>query len=91
VDPVAAHKVDEDLASEGIRPFDPIVGIHAGGAPCHRWPMASFAQVMKGVRQTYGFRLIVIGGPDERRRFSSCRMFRRSISSIGPVVILSRS
>lgn len=65
VDPAAARQVDQDLSREGVRPFDPIAVVYVGGAPSHRWPVALFAEVAQNVRQTYGLRVVFIGGAGE--------------------------
>lgn len=66
VDPAAMRHVEQDLSSEGIRPFDPIIGIHVGGAPSRRWPIASVLRVTKELRQTYGCRVVLIGGSTDK-------------------------
>jgi heptosyltransferase-1 len=67
VDPSAARRVNDDLDSEGVRPFDPVAVVYVGGAPSHRWPLSSFVAVAKSVRQTYGFRVVIVGGAGEAR------------------------
>lgn len=71
VDPAAARRVEEDLSREGIRSFDPVIGVHLGGVPSHRWPQANFLRVIKEVRQAHGCRVVVLGGPTDRGIFKT--------------------
>ena len=57
---------EEVLKKHGIKPDDLLVGLAPGaGAAKRLWPIARFAELGSWLRNTYGARLLVVGGPAE--------------------------
>ena len=55
--------------AHGLRGSGPLVGLHVGGAGLgglKRWPAARFAALADRLAATWGARIVLLGGPDDR-------------------------
>ncbi len=68
VDEIAAR--DHLLQANGVRPNEPVVGIHPGGEGLYgrkQWSREGFAAVADGLHQRFGVKILVLGGKDDAR------------------------
>lgn len=63
--PGALKRVHELLKKEAILDGDIVIGIHPGGKPSHRWPLESFAEVMRKVGSAAVCSFVITGDGDE--------------------------
>ncbi len=54
------------LKSLGVDPSSFLVGIHPGGRRDKRWDLSKFASLAQGIKERYGFPLLIFWGPGER-------------------------
>ena len=67
LNPASEKWADEFFKKEGIGPQDKIVALHPGtSCPSKMWPQERFAQVADELVKTKGFKVLVMGGPDEK-------------------------
>ncbi len=69
VGPQDAAAVDHRLEERGVKREEPVIGIHAGGVPSHRWPLPCFAQTVTMIAEKTGARFVITGGPSEEGLF----------------------
>lgn len=66
----ATKFIDELLIKSGIRKTDRVVVIHPGAScPSKIWPLVRFAKLADRLIESYGVKIVVIGGEDERDAF----------------------
>ena len=66
VPPAAARAIRELLPVMGIEPADRWVVVHPGAsAPSRRYPVESFARVVRALVREHGVRVVLTGGPGE--------------------------
>jgi heptosyltransferase II len=62
------------LEKEGVNPDNRIIGIHPGGNyESQRWPVERFAAISDYLIDSYGMKVIIFGGRDERHLISEFR------------------
>ncbi len=69
VDPADAASVDRRLEERGVKSEEPLIGIHVGGLPSHRWPLRGFAQALTLIAEKAGVRFVVTGAAAEEAMF----------------------
>jgi ADP-heptose:LPS heptosyltransferase len=82
------HKADEDyarkvLTDHGVGPDDRLIGIGPSGGNCRlkQWPAGRFVDLGNWLQTEYNVRIVVLGGPDDRR------LGRRIRSDLGSTAI----
>jgi heptosyltransferase-2 len=63
---VDLDKISVLLEDRGIRPEDRLIGIHPGGRPSHRWPLANFAKVIEELRKKTACKFVITGDKSEK-------------------------
>jgi len=62
--------VDRVLDERGIKGWESLIGIHAGGVPAHQWPLENLAKAMTQIAEEgAGVRFILTGGEGEEGLF----------------------
>ena len=83
----AAIRMERILLDSGIGKEESIVSIHPGGHfPSQRWMPGSFAKIADMISERYNARVVVIGGPTERRLVEGIV----SLAKTKPVFIVGR-
>lgn len=59
--------VDETLAHYGVTSADKLLAVHPGASCISKiWPVERFAEAADRLRQKYGFKVLIVGGPKDR-------------------------
>jgi ADP-heptose:LPS heptosyltransferase len=68
LDEIAA--CDQLLHDHGVRPDEPVIGLHPGGEGLggkKQWSPAGFAEVADGLYRQFGVKILVLGGKEDAR------------------------
>jgi heptosyltransferase II len=67
LNPASEKWADEWFKKNGLTPQDKILALHPGtSCPSKMWPRERFAQAADELARVKGFKVIVLGGPDEK-------------------------
>jgi heptosyltransferase-3 len=75
VDPKRAAAAEAYLKDKGVKSGDLLVGMHIGGRLRKRWPPENFRELADWLTTTFGAKVIVFWGPEEK---AAIRRFGRS-------------
>jgi heptosyltransferase-3 len=74
VDPKRAAQAQAYLEGKGVKPGDLLIGMHIGGRLRKRWQPESFRELAGWLTDTFGAKVIVFWGPEEK---AAIRQFGR--------------
>jgi lipopolysaccharide heptosyltransferase II len=85
IKPDSERWVNEAFAHFGINPADKLLAIHPGASCLSKiWPLDRFADVADRLREKYGFRVLIVGGPKDRETtFNLCRAMKEPGIDLG--------
>jgi ADP-heptose:LPS heptosyltransferase len=58
-------RVENILRIHDIKPGDALIGVHPGGMPSRRWPLAHYRKLMDGLHAACPGAFVIIGGTEE--------------------------
>lgn len=70
IDEASSGSMEQLLARRGIARDGRLIGIHAGGAPSHRWPIEHFAQAIQMIAGSLSCVFVLTGSASERKYVS---------------------
>ena len=67
IKPESEKWVDETLAHYGVTSADKLLAVHPGASCISKiWPVERFAEAADRLREKYGFKVLIVGGPKDR-------------------------